>query len=341
MSSLDLQIMGHGLAGAILAEAAVQAGLRVRVWDDGGPSSSRVAAGLFTPLTGKRLNPCWALDEALPHVSQFYPHLEALLGQSLYHPMPICRIFRSDSQQQECLQKAAHTRAEEMDLSGLPLKAAWGGLKLTGGGWVNLPVMLDALRERRQSRGEWGHAESDAKLTVWAEGARAAKNPLWQDVGWRNAHGDVLTLHIPGLAQDQIYNFGTFLVPIGQEQFRCGATYTWDHDCPAPRDRGRQELEAELHQVLQIPFSVLSHHAGIRPVAIARVPIVGPHPERERDWIFNGFGSKGVLYAPWMAQQLLQHINEGHVLPPETWAPRRIQRQRDRMATARRLNKNS
>ena len=333
MPAPDLHIIGQGLAGAILAETAVQQGLRVRVWDDGGPACSQIAAGLFTPLTGDKLVPSWSLDEALPEVFSFYPAIEKQHDTSFFHPLSICRLFTSAKQREGWDQKTTHAAAREQDVSALPFEAPWGGITLDGGGWVDLSALLKLLHERRRSRGEWAEPDHRAGTTVWAEGARAQQNPLWNDVGWRNAHGDVLTVKIPDLDQSQIYNFGTFLVPLGDQAFRCGATYAWDQDSPAPRDQGRQELELKLKAVLRLPYEVLAHAAGLRPVAHARVPIAGPHPEHKQDWIFNGFGSKGVLYAPWMARRMIRCLMDAEPLPPETWAPRRIQRQRDRMAT--------
>jgi glycine/D-amino acid oxidase-like deaminating enzyme len=335
MSPPDLQILGHGLAGAVLAERAVQMGLTVRVWDDGGPAASRVAAGLFTPLTGQHLATGWALDRALPHVNSLYSELDDLLGINCYFPLPTCRIFQSAEQRDECGVTGNHDYASEMDVSGLPLHAPWGAVRVSGGGWVNVGRLLDALLARRRARGEWAAPDGRARITVWAEGGRASVNPLWRDVGWCNAHGDVLTLHIPGLPEDQIYSFGKFLLPLGHARFRCGATYVRDVDSHAPSDAGRDALVSDVGDVLTLPFEIEAHHAGIRPVTVSRMPIAGPHPEQNSQWIFNGFGSKGVLYVPWMADCLLQGLMNEVPLPKEVWAPRRIQRQRDRDATAR------
>jgi len=330
-----LQIVGHGLAGAVLAETASAAGFDVRVRDDGGPAGSRVAAGLFTPLTGKKLTPSWRLEDALPHLETFYPALERRLDASFFHPLPHLRIFRTRTQREEWDRREAVPYAEPADLADCPFHAPHGGLRMRHTGWVDLPVMLDALQTRRQIRNEWGSWDDEDVLTVWAEGVRAQANPLWRDVGWRVAHGDILTLHIPDLPEDRIFNFGRFLLPIGNHRFRCGATYTWNRDTPAPRKEGRRELEADLRDMLRLPFEVVDHQAGLRPVALARVPVAGPHPEHPQHWIFNGLASKGVLYAPWMAERLIEALRGERELPKETRAARRIQRQRDRDATAR------
>jgi len=331
--SPSIQIIGHGLAGAILAETFSAAGLKVRVWDDGGPASSRVAAGLYTPLTGRRLIRSWELESALPVVDTFYPELENKLGLGFYHPLPSVRIFGSEDERAEWERRKDHEYTRELDVSGYPFKSPWGGCEIRKGGWVNLSVMLDGLKRRRESAGEWGEPDGSAEFTIWAEGSKASENPLWAEVGWRNAHGDILTVSIPGLEQNRIFHPGNYLLPLGKQLFRCGATYAWNQASAAPREQGRMELEAELTNVLKIPFEVVDHQAGIRPVALARVPVAGPHPEKTDQWIFNGFGSKGVLMAPYMAERMLSLLQTGEELPKETRAVRRITRQRDRMKT--------
>ncbi|MDA3873202.1 MAG: FAD-dependent oxidoreductase [Kiritimatiellae bacterium] len=334
--SKTLHIIGHGLAGAILSETASAAGYAVRVSDDGGPSSSRVAAGLYTPLTGKRLAPSWSLEPALSVLNRFYPALEQTLGVRFFHPLPTTRILVSPEEQSDWQKRQPEQAATLATPSGFEkeirafFNLQFGAFDIPGSGWVDLPTMLDALRSRREQRGEWGPPNTPPELTLWAEGARAAHNPLWRDLGWRNAHGDILTLRIPDLPPERIYNFGRFLLPIGDGLFRCGATYTWDIDSPAPRSEGRSLLESELRSLLKVPFQVVGHQAGIRPVAIARVPVAGPHPEAPGQWILNGFGSKGVLYAPWMAERLIGLLLNNDPLPKECQATRRMQRQRDR-----------
>ena len=336
MTLRHVHIVGHGLAGAILAETASRAGMTVSVDDDGGSSSSRVAAGLYTPLTGRRMIPSWRLEDALPVLRRVYPRLEADLGISCHHPLSTLRLLRDSSQRKEALAKrdSPHIGPLLPDTS-LPLRAPHGAFVMSGGGWVDLPPLLEALRGRRIARGEWGPPVTPPDLTVWAQGARAAQDPLWAEVGWRPAHGDILTLRIPGLPQNRIYNFGRFLLPLGGDRFRCGATYDWSETRPVPRPRGRAELEADLTEWLELPYEILDHRAGIRPVALARVPVVGPHPDRPDQWIFNGFASKGVLYAPWMAETLVNHWKTGTPLPRDVLATRRIHRQRAREATRR------
>ena len=82
-------IIGQGLAGSALALELINRGERVLVVDRQDPgSSSRVAAGLITPLTGKGMNPAWRQREYLDIAKGYYRKLESESGRKLYHSTP-------------------------------------------------------------------------------------------------------------------------------------------------------------------------------------------------------------------------------------------------------------
>lgn len=55
-------------------------------------------------------------------------------------------------------------------------------------------------------------------------------------------------------------------------------------------------------------FELISQEAGIRPTVSDRRPLVGAHPEYNNIYIINGLGSRGVMIAPYVAEQLYQFI---------------------------------
>jgi len=180
VTALDkIQLIGHGLAGAILAETLSEAGFRIQVTDDGGPASSRVAAGLYTPLTGRRMIPSWELDQALPRVRQFYPDLEKTLGLSFHHTLDTIRIFKDEDQRNEARNRAPKEFLRFCDVSHVPFHSPFGGAMVSGGGWVDLPIMLDGLTQRRKQKQEWGTWENP-DLILWCQGAAAATDPLME-----------------------------------------------------------------------------------------------------------------------------------------------------------------
>src|SRR5436190_1596500 len=114
MERLDFVIVGQGLAGTTLAWQLRRRGQRVLVIDhEGGGSASRIAAGLVTPVTGKRLAKSWRWDELFPAAVTFYRSLEAEIGGAFFHQRPAVRLFADEAERDEF-----ERRAETM-LAGL------------------------------------------------------------------------------------------------------------------------------------------------------------------------------------------------------------------------------
>ena len=60
----DFIIVGQGIAGTVLADHLIGSGFKILVIDESGLSnSSRVAGGLFNPITGRNMVKTWRADE--------------------------------------------------------------------------------------------------------------------------------------------------------------------------------------------------------------------------------------------------------------------------------------
>jgi glycine/D-amino acid oxidase-like deaminating enzyme len=127
--------------------------------------------------------------------------------------------------------------------------------------------------------------------------------------------GEVLTVRIPGLRSGAAVHRGAFLLPIGDDLFRLGATFSWDDVWSGPTAQAKEELLARLARMTLLPAEVVDHRTGVRPASKDRRPILGPD-------ILNGLGSRGVLLAPWCAMHLVEHLLEGKKLDPEVDAAR-------------------
>ncbi len=57
--------------------------------------------------------------------------------------------------------------------------------------------------------------------------------------------------------------------------------------------------------------------AGIRPTVSDRRPLVGVHEEHKNLFILNGLGTRGVMIAPYIANQLYELIEHDSPLEKE------------------------
>ena len=79
MKRAEYLIVGMGIAGASLAIELISRNKRILVTDNYDPNSaSRVAAGMFNPVTSKVRNFTWMADQLFPYLDNFYRSAEKL-----------------------------------------------------------------------------------------------------------------------------------------------------------------------------------------------------------------------------------------------------------------------
>ena len=96
MATWDTIIVGQGLAGPTLAWQLMDAGQRVLILDANEEvTTSKIAAGLITPITGQRIALSWKVEEFLPVARKFYRALEARTGELFFHERRAVRGLRT------------------------------------------------------------------------------------------------------------------------------------------------------------------------------------------------------------------------------------------------------
>jgi len=79
--TIDCLIIGQGICGTFLAHELEKAGISFLVIDDPlSPGSSKLAAGIMNPITGRRLVRTWMIDELFPFAIKAYQEIGSQLG---------------------------------------------------------------------------------------------------------------------------------------------------------------------------------------------------------------------------------------------------------------------
>jgi glycine/D-amino acid oxidase-like deaminating enzyme len=218
---------------------------------------------------------------------------------------------------------------------GLPgVQAPFGGAWLQHGGHVAVREVLAALADEgtrdgwlRREAFEWSQlvagtagsvydGQVQARHVVCCEGAAAVHNPYFSWLPLTPNQGEVLDVECPGVSAAQVLNRGAYVVPVGGERFRVGATYRWPPFAEEPTADGRAELAGRLAAITDQPFRVVSQRAGVRPAVRDRKPLLGPHPTMPGLSFCGGYGSKGVMLAPRLAHLLADWLeNRGEIWP--------------------------
>ena len=344
MTECDFLLVGHGIAGALLAESLRRHGQRVLVYDQPNPASaSNVAAGLMNPVAGKRFALSWRAAELLPAATAAYRALGQRLGQDFLAEVPIFKAFGSVQEQQQMLARAPENpwqgfvRAIAPADPALPgVLAPHGGAWLQHGGHVAVAPLLAALAAEGQAAGwlraapfDWAalRPAADGRLAyagqvlarqvVCCEGAAAKTNPYFNWLPLTPNQGEVLDVDCPGLSPAQVLNRAAYVVPLGGSRFRVGATYRWPPFAAGTTDEALAELSSRLAGLTPLPFAVRGQRAGVRPAVYDRRPLLGRHPAHPWLSFCGGYGSKGVMLAPLLAEQLAAHLLHGAPLWPE------------------------
>lgn len=338
----DFILVGHGLAGSILGHTLSEKGYKIIIIDQPKDNSaSRVAAGLMNPLAGKRFAKSWLADTLVPFATAFYRQLESQCGRQLFYQKPILKLFSSAEEQNNWMGKSAgmaygdfikavHTRLPD----SAEIHQELGGIEIDKGGYVDVPLLLDTLRQCRQEKGEiisdafrpealriqedgLAYQDMQARHIIFCEGYQGARNPYFNWLPFSLNKGEVLEVEVALQQQGYIYNKGVYVVGVSQDRWRVGATYNWRQVTEEVTAEGRKELERKLQDLLKKPFRVVAQRAGIRPAVRDRRPLLGRHPALPQVSIFNGMGSKGVMMVPYLAHHFALYLSGAQELMPE------------------------
>ena len=325
----DIHIIGQGLVGSLLAWRLMEEGYSPLVFDKGhATASSMVAAGMWNPVNFKRLNVGQHPEQYLAAMHSTYPRLEHWLGTSFFKPLPIARLF--DSQEeinqwdiQSALGKLSARYLTQTDYAAThpSVRRPLGAGLVAEGGRVDLPTLLEAMRRKLEERGalvssHYSSNETDA-LVIHCTGMSIVQDPLWHWLPMAPNKGQVLTVRINDFDPTQIYHFGRFVVPLHHDTYKLGSTYELRPTDTTPDPNVAQEMLNDYSATIDRPCEVVEHRAGYRPTTYDRMPIVGPHPQNPKHYVCNGFGSRGVYYAPLCIEHLVDHLLHGTALPKD------------------------
>lgn len=303
-------IAGQGLAGTCLAFEFLDRDILFRIIDPNTGGSTRVAAGLLNPITGKNFEPSWRIEDFYPCSIAFFKKIESSLGAKLWHDMPILRLASSEKEWSKISSKLSHPKIRPwLHTEQTPTPPSfYGSITLNGGGWIDTPQFLKITREYFLKLGiiETGKLDSQIPNTILCQGSDGLiPNQLGPH---RCAKGEILTVIADWPETHIRIGAGGWLIPIGDNHFRIGSTYEWNHLDNLPTKTGVERISAIAEKLGGNDFKIIDHLAGIRPILRRSQPLIGK--DSSGNWIFNALGSKGTLYAPEMANMLAAWICE-------------------------------
>lgn len=325
--NFDVLIVGQGLAGSLVASAMEDRGYTFLVYDEIRPySASQYAAGLINPITGRRFVKSWQYDLLEPVFKSTYAALGTKFNTTFIRDQTIRLYLSSVKEENDLLSQAVRygydhliqrcdrpdvvtkknfvqydLKAYQVDIIHLIslLRTHW----LTGNQLIESAFNYNELAAYHDA---WMYQGNVFRAIIFCEGAAVKDNPFYPDLPILPNKGQMLWVEI-NLPEPIALKHEVMLISHNQIGW-VGATYEWDFDSPMPTPKGLEELKSKLDRFINVPYRVISHHAGIRPTTQDRRPIMVKHPGLSNMWVINGLGTKGTSVGPYLINQLMGQL---------------------------------
>lgn len=333
MTSRKFLIVGQGIAGSVLAWHLTKAGHAAVIADHSHQdSSSVISAGIINPITGQRLAVLPQFDLFFKQAMTTYDQMSAELGVQFFIPKPIVRVLRS----REELERARHLHnlaSAQIYIAGIHkpghygdgLIDPFGTLTIAHGGYLQTRALLTALKqyfldrqmliEEQLAYNEliaaeqyitWKDRTFDA--VIFCEGFKAKDNPWFKDLPYNFAKGEILRIAFDSAAlPDAILCQQQWCLPNPDGTYLAGSTYDRVNIDTRTTSEGKIAILQGLKNFIPSRARVISASAAVRPVMLDPRPVMALHPSNPRLAIFNGFASKGILWAPYYAEQFIKN----------------------------------
>jgi hypothetical protein len=328
---IDYLIVGSGLAGISFSEIALQNNKTILVLDNNSQNSTKIAGGLYNPVILKRFSEVGHAKEHLVIMNDFFTVLEKKLNCKVDFKMPILRKFFSVEEQNNWF-----TASDKANLASflsinliskkyLSIDSPFGYGEVLQTGYVDTALLVSKYKEYLISN-KWFLEESfdysllqeekngikykdfKARHIIFAEGFGMHSNPYFKELPLDGTKGELLVIKAPLLDLDVILNTSVFILPLGNNLFKVGATYNWTDKTDKPTEEGKAELIEKLKEIINCDFEIVGHFAGVRPTVKDRKPLVGTYSDHNSIHIINGLGTRGVMLGPSMAKALFENI---------------------------------
>ena len=250
MNEQDYIVVGQGIAGSILAYLLRGNGQKVVVIDqntEGSLSSSKIAAGVINPITGRRFVKSWHVDTLLPSAKQTYQALEKVLNIPIWHERRILRTLTNAEEENNFLLRRSYpdyqmycgeshallTEFEDDSVKWDPsvFHDFYAFAETKNGAQVNLSLLVSKLRayfidnqmfiNEKFSFNDLTIEENaviykniKAKKIIFAEGAAATQNPYFSWLPFNLDKGELLLVRIPNLNLTAIFKHKISIVPL-------------------------------------------------------------------------------------------------------------------------------
>ena len=334
MKTVDYIVVGFGLAGMAFCDQLEQHQKSFLVYDADFPAASKVAAGLINPVILKRYTIPWKGEQQFDKALSYFKRLSAALRVEAVDAMPVHKVFSSAEDQNnwfEATDKPILNRFLKDDLlrsSAVPLEADYGKGEVLESVRIRIPQLLQAYAEKLKDQGRFvaeafeynamafeenqtvTYKGINARAIIFAEGFGLKNNPYFNKLPLVGNKGEYLIIKAPELQLKQASKSTFFIIPLGDDLYKVGATFNWAEKDSKATAAAREELQAYLSKILLCDYELVDQEAGVRPTTGDRRPLLGRHPNYPQLVLLNGLGTRGTMMSPYLSELLYNHLED-------------------------------
>ncbi|QTY28119.1 FAD-binding oxidoreductase [Flavobacterium sp. CS20] len=332
----DFLIVGFGLAGLSVVRHLEINNTSFDIISNNSQLSSKIAGGIINPVAVKHMKPVWNVEVFLPYAKLFYQSLDKQLSGEIYKNKSLNVFIHDVAQENNWYQACDKPRLSPFlspevltNKNQTLLTDKIGEIKATS---INLPILFQCLKQYYQKhwiddtfqhnnlkvdKSSISYRNKIYKHIIFCEGFGVGQNPFFNHLGIYGNKGDYIIFKSKKLQIEDLYKAKYFLIPLGHNLYKFGATYQRQPLNHQPSLTAKSQMREALNKMINSPYEIVDQVCGIRPTTKDRRPILGSHSKYKNLHILNGFGSRGVMLAPKLGQMLINHILKETPIDPE------------------------
>lgn len=336
----DYIIIGQGLAGTALAVHLLRMERSVLIFNHPAMhSSSKAAAGIYNPITGRRWVTTWKAEELFGYFPKYYKEMELLTNSKFFFEKPVFRSFQNLKDQNQWVNKSDHETpgfVKEIISPGQYsefIEDSYGGILLNNSGYLDVNLYLEKMREYFERENILKEEVVNLQSVTWKSpftineyvadnvilcmGYEGSASTPFGASAFRSVKGELLLAESEIIFPNVIFNGPVFILKRNDGIIKIGATYDFEDKSLEVTDKAKNKLLEKAKSYLKSEVKILRQVAGFRPSSVDRRPLLGRHPDIQNLGILNGLGTKGVSLAPYMAKLLVENFENGKELDRE------------------------
>lgn len=336
---VDYIIVGFGIAGICFMKELLDNNKSFIVIADDFAGATQNSGGVFNPIVLRRFTAPNNTVEFTEYAIKTYKELQCLTPNIwLYPKQEVYRIFASVEEQNNWFSASDKDHLKsfispDVEVNINPYILAEFGLGKVIQSFKIDPFLFvnsfrDFLLANQKMRIEcfdykqlksnsdnyaWYYQDVKAKHVIFAEGAEVVHNPYLTSTVILPNKGEYLIIKALNLKLSYILKGGVYIIPLGGDLYKVGATYSREDTSTNPTATARKDIEGILQKMITCEYKVVDQVTGIRPVTIDRQPILGEI--KKGMYIFNGLGTRGFTRGPSYSKLLYDAIENNESVP--------------------------